>query len=206
MPKPPSSAEQVERRKYSGLSAQERASQRRLKLLEAAREVFGRLGFAQTTMRNVCVQARLAERYFYESFSGTRELFDELLKLESRQMMAVINEALQAGAARGEAVVAPAMRAFLGFVKEDPRRVQIILIDGVWLSQMRARADGAPLATYSTWIRSLAQAAHPDLRDPVDVDMAAASLVGAAVYAAIEWARHDFAVDIDTVWRYQPIA
>ena len=54
---------------YGGRSAEARRIERRLRLLAAAREVWGTDGWAAVTMRGVCGRAGLVDRYFYESFS-----------------------------------------------------------------------------------------------------------------------------------------
>src|SRR4051794_19105906 len=61
-------------RVYRGSPAPERASQRRTQLVAAGRKLFGKSGYAAVTVRSVCVEAGLTERYFYESFSNREEL------------------------------------------------------------------------------------------------------------------------------------
>ncbi|HWG94520.1 MAG TPA: TetR family transcriptional regulator, partial [Mycobacteriales bacterium] len=56
-------------RVYGGLTAEERAAQRRSRLLAAGLEVFGTVGYAGATQRAVLQQAGLGERYFEESFA-----------------------------------------------------------------------------------------------------------------------------------------
>ncbi|MEO6604241.1 MAG: TetR/AcrR family transcriptional regulator, partial [Aeromicrobium sp.] len=55
---------------YGGVSAADRKIARRIKLLDATLEVWGREGGPPVTMTRVCAEAGLTERYFYESFTG----------------------------------------------------------------------------------------------------------------------------------------
>jgi len=55
-------------RSYGGKSAEERAEDRRLRLVEATITVLAEHGGA-TTMTAICAEAGLTERYFYESFA-----------------------------------------------------------------------------------------------------------------------------------------
>jgi AcrR family transcriptional regulator len=48
---------------------------RRARLLNAAVACFGTYGYHQTTLKMLCDQAGLTERYFYESFAN----FDDIL-------------------------------------------------------------------------------------------------------------------------------
>src|SRR5512139_974724 len=55
-------------RTYGGRSAEERRSERRHRLVDAALAIWGEQGWAAVTMRQVCARAGLIDRYFYESF------------------------------------------------------------------------------------------------------------------------------------------
>jgi AcrR family transcriptional regulator len=62
-------------RTYGGLSEAERVLERRERFLEAGLDVFGRVGLRGATVRGLCKAAGLTERYFYESFEDTDDLF-----------------------------------------------------------------------------------------------------------------------------------
>ena len=61
-------------RRYRGVSGDERRADRRRRLLEAGLQLLGTVGWEQTTMTAVCAEARLTERYFYESFRNREQL------------------------------------------------------------------------------------------------------------------------------------
>ena len=63
---------------YKGLSAAERAAERRARLLEATLSVWADTE-VRTTMTAVCAEAGLSERYFYESFAGLDEALTAVL-------------------------------------------------------------------------------------------------------------------------------
>ena len=62
-------------RKYAGQSESERIRERREKFLEAGLEIFGTVGLRGAKVRAICKAAGLTERYFYESFKNTEDLF-----------------------------------------------------------------------------------------------------------------------------------
>src|SRR3954449_7388105 len=68
-------ATRVPQRTYGGVSADERVAARREKLLDAGLELFGTRGFATTGVKDICREARLTDRYFYESFANSEALF-----------------------------------------------------------------------------------------------------------------------------------
>ncbi len=198
-------------RTYSGVPAEERTRVRRERLIEAAKEVFGKLGYAQATMRNICVEARLAERYFYESFDSTRELFKVVCQDEVDLLIKAVAQALSKSTVFDKHYVEAGLRAFLSFIRDDPRRVQILLIDGVWMDQMRSREGSAGggesgMLGYSRVIKSVAQGFHPDLAREINVDMAASGLMGMTVHSTIEWARDGFRMDLESVVKHNLFA
>src|SRR5215212_10332014 len=65
-------------RRWRGRSASERTAERRERLIEAALEVFGSRGYSASTVRDVCREAGLTERYFYESFPNREALLGAL--------------------------------------------------------------------------------------------------------------------------------
>src|SRR3546814_9800124 len=69
-------------RRYGGASAEERAAERRSRLLAAGLELMGTRGLVGATVRGVAEEAGVAARYFYESFPTVDDLhlavFDEI--------------------------------------------------------------------------------------------------------------------------------
>ncbi|MEG0828904.1 MAG: TetR/AcrR family transcriptional regulator, partial [Acinetobacter sp.] len=65
-------------RQFKGLSLTERKQARREKLIQAGIEAYGRQGFFAVTVKDICNEAKLTERYFYESFKKSDELFQTI--------------------------------------------------------------------------------------------------------------------------------
>ena len=63
-------------RQFKGLALEERKKIRREKLIEAGLQTYGTLGFFSVTIKDICKEAKLTERYFYESFKRSEELFE----------------------------------------------------------------------------------------------------------------------------------
>ena len=55
-------------RTYGGRSADERHALQRRRFLDAGLELFGTIGFRATTVRALCREAGLTDRYFYKNF------------------------------------------------------------------------------------------------------------------------------------------
>jgi len=61
-------------RLYGGESQAERTARRRQQFLDAGLQLFGTSGYRTATVRQLCKQAELTDRYFYESFAHTEDL------------------------------------------------------------------------------------------------------------------------------------
>jgi len=79
-------------RSYAGLSQQERKKMRYEQFMQAGLEVFGSSGYRQATVRGMCRQAQLTDRYFYESFGSLEKL---LVAVYERCMTSLSNQILQ---------------------------------------------------------------------------------------------------------------
>jgi AcrR family transcriptional regulator len=61
-------------RAYGGVSREARDAERREALLRAGTQLFGTQGFRRTTVRAICQEAHLNDRYFYAAFESTEAL------------------------------------------------------------------------------------------------------------------------------------
>nr|WP_308213879.1 TetR/AcrR family transcriptional regulator [Rhodococcus sp. FXJ9.536] len=108
-------------RTYRGAGPQQRQEERRLRLIDAAVEVFGTTGYRSATVEKICAAAGLTKRYFYESFTDS----EALLLAAYGTVTDRLRENVLAGAGRGaadlDARVRGALTAFFESVAEDPR-------------------------------------------------------------------------------------
>jgi AcrR family transcriptional regulator len=130
-PPPPNTPFTSLPRKYGGASAEERKQQRRERLLEAAFEVFGRQGYKQTTLRMICAQARMTDRYFYEQFESLDEIFLAVRQRITADMVQMITQTLHSPEVNPMVRIRQALATFFEFMKSDPRRARIILLDAM---------------------------------------------------------------------------
>ena len=156
---------QVARRRYGGKSAEQRRAERRAQLVEAALEIWQEQGWAAVTMRGVCAQAGLTDRYFYESFTDRDALLGTVWDLMRDETLTMLLDSLVPVADRSALEqLRVALAAVVRHIAEEPARAQIIFGDhaGSAILEQRRR-DTVQLAT--DLMISLAQ---PFLRDDVD--------------------------------------
>src|SRR5258706_5852322 len=83
-------------RSYGGVSATERIAARRERLIDAGLDLFGTRGFASTGIKDICRHAGLTDRYFYESFNGSEELFVEVFDRVASEIFNLVMRSLGA--------------------------------------------------------------------------------------------------------------
>lgn len=93
-------------RAYAGESQLERVARRRLQFLDAGLQVFGTTGYRTATVRQLCRQAELTDRYFYESFENTEDLLVAVYEREFDHLQQVVLAALADEAALRDPMVA----------------------------------------------------------------------------------------------------
>lgn len=119
-------------RAYRGVAAADRAAARRDQLIDAGLKVYGSRGYAQATVKEVCQQAGLTERYFYESFSNKEELLVAVYERITGELKAEVAAILQDTQRAPEQTAMLALRAYYAQLQIPERgRVQQFEVLGV---------------------------------------------------------------------------
>ena len=166
-------------RSWRGVSAEDRRAERREQLIEAGLEVIGTQGWASTTVRAVCRQAGLTERYFYESFPDHEALllavYEHVLAEGIRVVLAAVAKAPHDIRRAARAGIAAAVELLIG----DPRKGRVLILEATGnetLQRRRQQAIRAQAALLSQVAREFFEDRPPD---PTDTYLTALSLVGA---------------------------
>jgi AcrR family transcriptional regulator len=186
---------------------EDRAAARRAALIEAGIELLGTEGAARVTVRAVCREAKLTERYFYESFAdGGRDallvaVHDEVARQAREAIVAAVaahngdEESLAyaadaagiRGRAREESLAYSAVAAFTAFLEEDPRRGRVLVSESFHESVL-ARHDIDLVPAFAALL--VAQiTALPDAPDAADAELTAVALLGALRALYLTWLR-----------------
>ncbi len=187
------------KRTYGGVSGEERSRQRREKLIDSSLQVFGTLGHDKATMRDICAHARLAERYFYENFTNISEAFEVVYLMLARQLL----EALQTTVSQSPEDAHPmgkaatCLRAVFQFIKDDPRRAQIMLIDAPCLGHNNIHQDGSTMSDFAHFMVGIVQGKQARIAPGTDMDLVSTGLIGMAVQTGITWYHSGFVATVD---------
>jgi AcrR family transcriptional regulator len=198
---PVSASSPPNRRRYGGVLPEVRQRQRRDKLIDGALEVFGTKGFHGATVREVCAAAQLTERYFYESFDSMSALFMALYRQLGDQLMARTLAVVQASShvtpiQRMEA----ALRVFMVFVQEDPRRGQVMLLDVFGIDPAVVQLGDQTIRDYSGLLRmELSLLFKPGHHPLMNLDLLSDGMIGLNVTLTARWMESGFKAPIDEV-------
>jgi AcrR family transcriptional regulator len=121
------------RKSYRGVAAEERRAQRRQRLIETARVMYGGNGFRNTTVKAICDGAGLTERYFYESFENAHELLMAAFRNVTAEMQGCMRDASRVPTGSGRERVQTILRAWFDALRNDPESARLFLIETISL-------------------------------------------------------------------------
>jgi len=189
-------------RPFRGVSADDRRERRRAALLEAAIAAFGTRGFYRTTVRDVCTEAQLTERYFYESFPNLSALFSAAYQHVIQQLREAIVRVVQSGPREPLAMAEVSLRVYLTFLAEDRPRARLILIEAIAIGEHMTENANAATRDFVRILRRSTESLYPSAKaQGLDLSMVASGLIGATNYIAYDWTQRDFAAPLDAVLR-----
>ncbi len=186
--------------RWRGVPQDQRQAERRRQLVEAGFELLGTIGVAGTTVRGVCEGARLNPRYFYESFEDLDALLVAVFDREAATAFeAMVVAVMAVDPDDALAVTRAGVGSFLRHVTADPRRVRVLIVEGLGHEALSRRRLDSMFAMAELFERSALDRAVPDhapVGDPV-VRVAATLVVGGMAELMISWqhGRLDLSID-----------
>ncbi|RQR67722.1 TetR/AcrR family transcriptional regulator [Burkholderia sp. Bp9126] len=121
-------------RSYGGVAPEVRAAERRDALIRAATRVFGTVGFRKATVRSICQEAKLNDRYFYAAFDSTEDLLRRTYLHHAEQLRDTVAQAVAARGGDLGARIDAGLAAFFGFLR-DRHAARVLLLEVMGVSQ-----------------------------------------------------------------------
>lgn len=116
-------------RSWGGTTLADRRAARRQTLLDTAERLAGEEGCAAVTVRSVCREARLTDRYFYESFTGRDDLLLAAFERVADEARSALEGAVAIGGPQREVRARAAVSAFVALVLDAPRKGRLLLLE-----------------------------------------------------------------------------
>ena len=189
-------------RAYAGVSASDRVAARKARLLDAALELYGTQGYLATGVKDVCREAGVTDRYFYESFANSSQLFSAVFDRTTTELLALVALGVGAAAPDPEAQARAAIETFVRTLADDPRKARLLFAETASAGPAIEQHVRATIRQFASLIAATARAHLPaEIRDVV-VQMGAHSLVGAIAGVIVEWQAGGLDASIDEVIDY----
>jgi AcrR family transcriptional regulator len=182
------------------MAIEERKAMRRQQLLEAGLQVFGDVGFHGATVRLICAQAGLTERYFYESFTNSEDLLCAVYQQHMQLQQARILDAVMQTSRSPEAMIEAGLRAFFKLAQEIPAGARVQFVEVLGVSPRVDNLYRQSVENFATLMRTLNREILPaSIVLGGDEETLSIGLVGAAVGIASRWLLSGFAQSLESI-------
>lgn len=175
-------------RLYGGLSVSARRASRRERLLSAAFQLYGTIGYHQTTIPMLCSESGVTARHFYEEYSSREALLRTLLDDIAERSYEIVRDALRATELPVRERILASNRAYYAYLTADARRARIYAIESLGISD-ELESHRRDLRERS--VRQLTRAVQwrEPAGAPIDLDgrLVSIGLASAAVAILAEW-------------------
>lgn len=188
------------RRSFRGLSLEQRQQDRRHRLIEAGLQVYGTQGFLAVTVRDVCSEAKLTERYFYESFKNSEQLFKVIYLQLIERLQQLIMESMMHAAGDPRRMVEAGLGAFLNSLKDDPRMARILFLDAILVHELHGNAIHESVARFDRMTQAFIMLMLPhETRSHTQMSLVSTGLNGYVTHIAIRWVLGGFREPMEDV-------
>ncbi|MEG0198291.1 MULTISPECIES: TetR/AcrR family transcriptional regulator [Acinetobacter] len=188
-------------RQFKGLSLTERKQARREKLIEAGIEAYGTHGFFAVTVKDICNEAKLTERYFYESFKKSDELFQTIFLTLIDQLQHNVMQAIMQASSDPRKMIEAGLTALLTTLRDNPRMARIIYIDAMLVQELHNQATiHETMLRFDRMIQAFVMLMMPHIdRSEREISFVATGLNGYVTQIAIRWVVSGFKQSMEDV-------
>lgn len=176
-------------RPYGGMTHAARTAERRSALIEAGTRVFGSVGFRKATVRAICREAGLNDRYFYAAFDSADALLRATYEHHAWLLQSKLQSAIDAHAGQHQldARVIAGLQAFFSFLR-DACAARVLLLEVMGVSTATDATYQRQISAFAKQVISSASAAAREaLGDRADQRIVGLALVGAMINAGTAW-------------------
>ena len=182
-----STTKKSSKRVYAGLSESERINERRERFLDAGLEIFGRYGMRGATVRKLCKEAGLTERYFYESFADTEDLYCAVYNAQIGIVTQRFMSELPSLPEPLEDRIRTCLRLYFSLMRDD-RLVRVLYIESMVGSERVNEILFGFVRAQSALAITMLKTDNPELEISEDfVEALAAAINGACSAVSIQW-------------------
>ncbi len=191
----------VKERQFKGLSLAERKQARREKLIEAGIQAYGTHGFFSVTVKDICNEAKLTERYFYESFQKSEQLFQSIFLKQIEILQSTMMQAIVQASPNPRKMVTAGLSALFNLLKNDPRLARIIYIDATLVQELHKQAIiRETMNKFDRMIQAFVMSLMPQIpQTEQEISLVATGLNGYVTQVARRWVIGEFKQSQDEI-------
>jgi AcrR family transcriptional regulator len=188
-------------RQFKGMSLSERKQARREKLIEAGIETYGTQGFFSVTVKDVCNEAKLTERYFYESFKKSENLFQTIFLQLIEKLQQTLMQAIMQASPDPLKMIDSGLHAFFSMLRDDPRTARIIYIDAMLVQELHNHATiQETMGRFDRMIHAFVTLMMPHTHlSEKEISLIATGLNGYVTQVAVRWVMSGFKLPLEEV-------
>ncbi|UOH75154.1 TetR family transcriptional regulator [Acinetobacter schindleri] len=188
-------------RQFKGLSMAERQQARREKLIEAGIQAYGTHGFFSVTVKDICTEAKLTERYFYESFKKSEHLFQTIFLKLIDELQQNVMQAMMQASSDPKRMIEAGLTALLTTLRDNPRMARIIYIDAMLVQELHNQATiHETMGRFDRMIQAFVMLMMPNLsRSAQEISLVSTGLNGYVTQIAIRWVMSGFKQSMEEV-------
>ncbi|MEQ1370064.1 TetR/AcrR family transcriptional regulator [Acinetobacter schindleri] len=188
-------------RQFKGLSMAERQQARREKLIEAGIQAYGTHGFFSVTVKDICTEAKLTERYFYESFKKSEHLFQTIFLKLIDELQQNVMQAMMQASSDPKKMIEAGLTALLTTLRDNPRMARIIYIDAMLVQELHNQATiHETMGRFDRMIQTFVMLMMPNLsRSEQEISLVSTGLNGYVTQIAIRWVMSGFKQSMEEV-------
>ncbi len=191
----------IKERQFKGLSMAERQQARREKLIEAGIQAYGTHGFFSVTVKDICTEAKLTERYFYESFKKSEHLFQTIFLKLIDELQQNVMQAMMQASSDPKKMIEAGLTALLTTLRDNPRMARIIYIDAMLVQELHNQATiHETMGRFDRMIQAFVMLMMPNLsRSAQEISLVSTGLNGYVTQIAIRWVMSGFKQSMEEV-------
>ena len=181
-------------RTYGGESAAERLARQRRTFMDAGLELFGTVGYRATTVRMLCKQAGLIDRYFYKTFTDTEDLLaavytESLDQIQTEVVTAIETTTSEQATAKQIEV---GLEAFFSAF-ENSRVARVCWLEVLGVSPRIDALYTSRIQQFAELLLQLGKSIMPNWSlDDEETRITGIALVGAISQSALQWLLDDY--------------
>ena len=182
---------------WGARTADERRTERRERIIRAAIKVYGHHGYHRASVKAVCLEAGLTERYFYESFVNNEDLLRHCFLTVEDDLLETTRAAARAPAPSVIERARGALLAYLDLIRRNPDTARVFLIEMASVSPAAEALVSESLDRFGSLLMEVLGADPRFASHPPPLLLR--GVVGGGLYIVRGWAMSDYAEDIETI-------